>query len=142
MVEALHAPPPRTCCFADGSERATRRVRSVRDGESREGATPSLPWKFASDTRVHARSLATQFPLQIKLIRSTSMRRETSRMSFAMCPFCVRGLVSNSATEALAHARRRASPKSPPSSVAHVGRHVQSAGDAKRCTGSARDAML
>ena len=36
-------------------------------------------------------SRATQFLLQISLIRRRTMRRETSRVSFLMCPFCVRG---------------------------------------------------
>jgi hypothetical protein len=37
-------------------------------------------------TRVHARSLATQFLLQIRLLQAVEMRRETSRVSFLMCP--------------------------------------------------------
>jgi hypothetical protein len=55
-----------------------------------EPSTPSLPWRFWGVTRVHARSLATQFFLQIDLIRRRTMRRETLRVSFLMCPFCVR----------------------------------------------------
>jgi hypothetical protein len=55
--------------------------------------TPSLPWRFRGVTRVHARSLATQFFLQIHLIRLQTMRREASCVSFLMCPFCVRGRV-------------------------------------------------
>jgi hypothetical protein len=58
-----------------------------------EPSTPSLPWRFRRVTRVHARSLATQFLLQIHLIRSTNMRREASRVSFLMSPFCVRWLL-------------------------------------------------
>jgi hypothetical protein len=58
-----------------------------------EPPTPSLPWRFRGVTRVHARSLATQFFLQIDLIRLRTMRREASRVSFLMCPFCVRGRV-------------------------------------------------
>ena len=55
-------------------------------------------------TRVHARSLATQFFLQIGPSDASSMRRETSRVSFLMCPFCVRELVP-SATTALERCR-------------------------------------
>jgi hypothetical protein len=47
--------------------------------------------KFESVTGVHARTLETQFLLQIGLLSSREMRRETSRVSFLMCPFCVRG---------------------------------------------------
>jgi hypothetical protein len=35
------------------------------------------------------------------------MRREKSRVSFLMCPFCVRGLVSNSTTRVLIDRKRR-----------------------------------
>jgi hypothetical protein len=49
-----------------------------------------LPWRFLGVTRVHARSLATQFFLQIGPNEASRMRRETSRVSFLMCPFCVR----------------------------------------------------
>jgi hypothetical protein len=59
-----------------------------------EPETPSLPWKFRSVTRVHARSFATQFFLQIHLSQAVAMRRETTRVSFLMCPFCVRCWVS------------------------------------------------
>jgi hypothetical protein len=38
-------------------------------------------------TRVHARSLATQFLLQIGMNEISMMRREASRVSFPMCPF-------------------------------------------------------
>jgi hypothetical protein len=38
----------------------------------------------------HARSLAAQFFLQIGLLQAVEMRREASRVSFRMCPFCVR----------------------------------------------------
>jgi transposase len=56
-----------------------------------EPSTPSLPWRFRGVTRVHVRSLATQFFLQIGPSEESGMRRETSRVSFLMCPFCVRG---------------------------------------------------
>jgi hypothetical protein len=45
---------------------------------------------FGGVTRVHARSLATAFLLEIGPILTPEMRRETSRVSFRMCPFCVR----------------------------------------------------
>jgi len=63
-----------------------------------EPSTPSLPWKFRGVTRVHARSLGADFRLQIGPLRSVQMRRERSRVSFLMCPFCVRGLLPNKAT--------------------------------------------
>ena len=63
-----------------------------------EPLTPSLPWRFWGVTRVHARSLATHFLLQIGLLQAVEMRRETSRVSFLMCPFCVRALLTTSTT--------------------------------------------
>ena len=63
-----------------------------------EPSTPSLPWRFRGVTRVHARSLATHFLLQIGLVEALEMRRETSRVSFLMCPFCVRGLLAAATT--------------------------------------------
>jgi hypothetical protein len=45
---------------------------------------------FLTITRVHARSSVTQFLLQIGLLQAVEMRRETSCVSFLMCPFCVR----------------------------------------------------
>jgi hypothetical protein len=56
-----------------------------------EPSTPSLPWRPRGVTRVHARSLATQFFLQVEANELSRMRRETSRVSSLMCPFCVRG---------------------------------------------------
>ena len=38
--------------------------------------------------------LATDFLLQIGALRSVEMRRETSRVSFLMCPSCVRALLA------------------------------------------------
>jgi hypothetical protein len=49
-------------------------------------------------TRGHARSSAARFLLQIGPLQEAEMRRETSRVSFLMCPFCVRGPSSNAAT--------------------------------------------
>ena len=59
-----------------------------------EPSTPSLPWRFRSVTRVHARSLAAHILLQIAPFEGPAMRRETSRVSFLMCLFCVRDLLS------------------------------------------------
>src|SRR6266545_5286275 len=53
---------------------------------------------FRGVTRVHARSSATQFLLQFDLIRAPLVCRETSRVSFLMCPFCVRATASVLAT--------------------------------------------
>jgi hypothetical protein len=47
---------------------------------------------------VHARSRATRFLLQINLLRAQEMRREASRVSFLMCPFCVRAQMPIKAT--------------------------------------------
>jgi len=74
-----------------------------------EPETPSLPWKFESVTRVHARSFATQFLLQIGLMQAENMRREASRVSFLMCPFCVRPVLPDEATQFKQRARRRRS---------------------------------
>jgi hypothetical protein len=63
-----------------------------------EPSTPSLPWRFQGVTRVHARSLATQFFVQIKPNEAPRMRREASRVSLLMCPFCVRALSAVLAT--------------------------------------------
>jgi Phage integrase family len=56
------------------------------------------PYHFPCVTRVHSRSLATQFLLQIEVNEVSMMPREASRVSFLMCPFCVRTLSSESAT--------------------------------------------
>jgi hypothetical protein len=57
-----------------------------------------LTMEVSGDTRVHARSFATRFLLQISLLWALEMRRETSRVSFLMCPFCVRALVPSRTT--------------------------------------------
>jgi hypothetical protein len=72
-----------------------------------EPSTPSSPWRFPGVTRVHARSLATQFLLQIGMVLPPKMRRETSRVSFLMCPFCVRPRFSNQATRVAIRWRHR-----------------------------------
>jgi len=73
-----------------------------RPSDGLEPSTPSLPWRFPGVTRVHARSFATQFLLQIGASNASGMRREASRVSFLMCPFCVRASSSDLAT----HLRR------------------------------------
>src|SRR5207247_7695019 len=72
--------------------------RYFKPSDGLEPSTPSLPWRFSGVTRVHARSLATQFLLQIGMNLTAEMRRETSRVSFLMCPFCVRAPSSELAT--------------------------------------------
>jgi hypothetical protein len=71
---------------------ATRTLATTKTkpSDGLEPSIPSLPWRFWGVTRVHARSLATHFLLQIGLLQAVEMRREASRMSFLMCPFCVR----------------------------------------------------
>src|SRR6266511_3249989 len=51
-----------------------------------------------SVTRVHARASATRFLLQIESLEPEDMSRSTSRVSFLMCPFCVRVSSSDEAT--------------------------------------------
>ena len=63
----------------------------VKPSDGLEPSTPSLPWRFRGVTRVHARSLATQFLLQIRPSAVQRVCREASRVSFLMCPSCVRG---------------------------------------------------
>jgi hypothetical protein len=87
---AWRRPPPRPERVAtDAAEFAT--VPPV-------PSDPLPPWRFSGVTRVHPRSLAPQFLLQIGLLQAVEMRRETSRVSFLMCPFCVRAASPNTAT--------------------------------------------
>jgi hypothetical protein len=53
---------------------------------------------FRGVTRGHARSLATHFSLHIGRLERLERRRGTSRVSFLMFPFCVRVLLTSSAT--------------------------------------------
>jgi hypothetical protein len=69
----------------------------------------SLPWRFRGVTRVHGRSRATYFFLQIDVIPKRRMRREASHVSFLMCPFCVRALVPSEATNVQTGADQRRS---------------------------------
>ena len=73
---------------------------SYKPSDGLEPSTPSLPLRFGSVTRVHARSLATQFLLQIGVFAAHAVRRKTSRVSFLMCPFCVRGVLTKETTDA------------------------------------------
>src|SRR6266511_3195229 len=68
--------------------------------------------------RVHARSLATHFLLQIGLLQAVKMRRETTRVSFLMCPFCVRDWMSIRTT------RRRRLGSAPDKGANEIGRHA------------------
>jgi hypothetical protein len=66
-----------------------------------DGLEPSTPPYHGSlggsrpCTRDHSR---LKFLLQIGPVRTPEVRRETSRVSLLMCPFCVRGLMPNKAT--------------------------------------------
>jgi hypothetical protein len=80
----------------------------VKPSNELEPMNPSSPWRFWVVTRVHARSLTTRFLLEIRCIQRLRMRRETSRVSFLMCPFCVRALVPETTTSyTLSRALRR-----------------------------------
>jgi hypothetical protein len=70
----------------------------VKPSDGLEPSTPSLPWRFRGVTRVHGRSCVTRLLLQIGARRASKMRREASRVSFLMCPFCVHALVSSRTT--------------------------------------------
>ena len=68
-------------------------------------STPSLPWRFRGVTRVHAITRDTVSPAN-PLILAEDVRREASRVSFLMCPFRVRALVSASTTVSCRNASR------------------------------------
>ena len=74
----------------------------VEPSDGLEPSTPSLPWRFSGVTRDHARSSETQFYLQINNFGWQAVGREASRVSFLMCPFCVRVLSPGKATPAKA----------------------------------------
>jgi hypothetical protein len=57
-----------------------------------------LTRRFPGVLRVHARSLAAQFLLQIGANETSRMRRAAPPVSLLMCPFCVRTAVPNKAT--------------------------------------------
>jgi hypothetical protein len=73
-----------------------------------EPSTPSLPCRFWGGKGVHARSSATPFLLLIRSFVVPRPCRETSRVSFLMCPFCVRGLLSSYKTHQQARGQREA----------------------------------
>src|SRR5205823_5976047 len=86
--------PRRDPCVAEPGNRRTKDTEKplscstfAKPSDGLEPSTPSLPWKVWGVTRVHARSLATQFLLQIGLVGTLEMRRATTRVSFLMCPF-------------------------------------------------------
>jgi hypothetical protein len=89
---ALHFKEVPRCTSLDNRNPAF--AGSLKPSDGLEPSTPSLPWRISGVTRVHVRSLATQLYLQIARFAARSMRRETSRVSFLMCPFCVCGLSS------------------------------------------------
>ena len=62
------------------------------------GGSAPLPWRFRDVMRVHARSLATRFLLQIRSLCAVEIRREASRVAFLMCPLCVRAVLPGKAT--------------------------------------------
>jgi hypothetical protein len=84
---------PQMCpeCVRTFSKQTTTKCRFAgtlaKPSDGLEPSTPSLP---PGVTRVHARSLATQFLLQIAPNEAARMRRETSRVSFSdvsvLCP--------------------------------------------------------
>ena len=57
-----------------------------------------LQQRLGAEAVPHARSSATQFLLQVVTIDGSRMCRETSRVSFLMCPFCVHALLTSSPT--------------------------------------------
>jgi hypothetical protein len=71
----------------------------LKPSDGLEPSTPSLPWRFRGVTRVHAGSSAARFCLQIDSVQAPRMRREMSRVSFLMCPFCVRALMPSTTTQ-------------------------------------------
>ena len=78
-------------CIAPKQATEEVALQGFKPSDGLEPLTPSLPWRIRGVTRVHARPLATQFLLQIGLFQTAEMRRETPRVLFLMCPFCVRG---------------------------------------------------
>jgi hypothetical protein len=84
----------------------------LKPSEGLEPSTPSLPWKFWRGNGVHARSSATPFLLLIRSSVVPRPCRETSRVSFLMCPFCVRRMLQNVTTHPVhvADAARRCWP--------------------------------
>jgi hypothetical protein len=82
-----------TALSVGGHDRLSERERLLdrscawKPSDGLEPSTPSLPWRFGSVARVHARSRATLFRLQIGPSDASRKRRETSRVSFLMCPF-------------------------------------------------------
>src|SRR5206468_2995185 len=79
----------------------------VKPSDGLEPSTPSLPWKFGSVTRVHARSLASAFVLQIQrsaLAAVPASARTCSGSCTRLVP-AARCLFSQQATTAPDHHR-------------------------------------
>ncbi len=66
MNGSITGPRWETCKSVGNKSADVRRFFKPSDGL--EPSTPSLPWRFLGVTRVHARSLATRFLLQIGLL--------------------------------------------------------------------------
>jgi hypothetical protein len=64
----------------------------VKPSDGLEPSTPSLPSRFRGVMRVHARSLATPFLLQIGSSKASGMRRQASRLSLLMAVLCPRSV--------------------------------------------------
>ena len=72
--------------------KTTERTSEQEQTESPLTDSNRRPPPYHSVTRVHARSPAAQFLLQIGPIWRRVIRRDASHVSFLMCPFCVRAL--------------------------------------------------
>jgi hypothetical protein len=77
-----------------------------------DGLEPSTPLTMEVSGR-YARTRATTRDsgfLQIRLFARPNVRREASRVSFLMCPFCVRGQLTTETTSSLRRACEANSP--------------------------------
>jgi len=101
LHKRLHTGPQRPQRRLNKYEKAPTCGAFAEPSDGLEPSTPSLPWRFPSVTRVHARSLATHILLQIAPFEGPEMRREASRVSFLMCPFCVRAVLLTLTTNAI-----------------------------------------
>jgi len=94
----------------DRASRPERKIWLCRDfAEPSDGLEPSTPPYHGSldASRAYTRGArATRFRLEIRPFWALGMRRETSRVSFLMCPFCVRAQLLCETTDA--GSRRRA----------------------------------
>jgi hypothetical protein len=90
-----------TFLFTDveGSTRLLKQLRGAtrtwaEPSDGLEPSTPSFPWKFGSVTRVHARSSATTFVLQISRWRCAGSVRACPHVLSLMYPPRTRGSLS------------------------------------------------